>query len=94
MVAQEQRAARAEVEESLALQIPDMVVSQPWLHIPDVGDSREMVRLWHNNLTCKEIAVRLGCTEKTIINKINLLRNQYGQEIVPYRRTIGKKIST
>jgi hypothetical protein len=94
VVSQEQRAALAEVEESLALQIPDMVVSQPWLHIPDVGDSREMVRLWHNNLTCKEIAVRLGCTEKTIINKINLLRNQYGQEIVPYRRTIGKKIST
>jgi len=86
--------ATLDEEDSPAIQLADIAVSQPWLQIPDVGDSREMVRLWHNNLTCKEIAVRLGCTEKTIINKINLLRNQYGQEVVPYRRTTGKKSYT
>lgn len=78
-------------EEKSFVQATDTTVSQPWFQIPEVGGNREMVRLWHENLTCKEIAVRLGCTEKTIINKINLLRNQYGQEIVPYRRTTGKK---
>lgn len=87
-------AEEVEKEDSSLIQGVDRTDAQPWLEIPDVGDSREMVRLWHDNLTCKEIAVRLGCTEKTIINKINLLRNQYGQEIVPYRRTTGKKSYT
>lgn len=84
----------APAEESIVLPAMDTVVSQPWLQIPDVGSSREIVRLWHENLTCKEIGVRLGCTEKTIINRINLLRNEYGSEIVPYRRITGKKSPT
>ncbi len=81
-------------EESLPIQLTDTAVSKLWLQIPDVGSSREIVRLWHENLTCKEIAVRLGCTEKTIINRINLLRNQYGKEIVPYRRATAKNSPT
>lgn len=84
----------APAEERSVLLAMNTVVSQPWLKVPDVGSSREIVRLWHENLTCKEIAVRLGCTEKTIINRINLLRNQYGKEIVPYRRATAKNSPT
>ena len=64
---------------------------KPWERVDDQGDNRALIEYWHNNLTCKEIAMKLGCTEKTIINRVNLLRNQYGAGIVPYRRTIPKK---
>lgn len=84
----------AEEESFVQAKDTSTAVSKLWLQIPDVGSSQEIVRLWHENLTCKEIAVRLGCTEKTIINKINLLRNEYGAEIVPYRRITGKKSPT
>lgn len=83
-----------ETENRPVVQLVDKTFSQPWFHIRDVGGNREIVRLWHENLTCKEIALRLGYTEKTIVNRINLLRNEYGSEIVPYRRITGKKPPT
>lgn len=64
---------------------------KPWELVDDEGDNQALVEHWHNNLTCKEIAMKLGRSEKTIINRINLLRNRYGPEIVPYRREIPKK---
>lgn len=67
---------------------------KPWELVDDEGDNQALIEHWHNNLTCKEIATKLGRTEKTIINRINLLRNRYGSEIVPYRREIPKKRTT
>jgi len=58
---------------------------EPWLIIPDSGNNRQIVRLWNEQCTCKEISTKVGGTEKTILNRINLLRKQFGPQIVPYR---------
>jgi len=59
--------------------------SQPWLMIPDRGWDRECIRLWHRGLTCKDIGIRLQKTDKTILNRLNQLRKEFGEQIVPYR---------
>lgn len=56
-----------------------------WLTIPDKGWDRECVRLWHRGLTCKDIGIRLHKTDKTILNRLNQLRKDFGEQIVPYR---------
>jgi hypothetical protein len=60
-------------------------VPQLWLTIPDRGWDRECVRLWHRGLTCKDIGRRLKKTDKTILNRLNQIRKEYGEQIVPYR---------
>jgi len=58
-----------------------------WLMIPNIGANRDIVRLWHQSLTCAQIATRVGLNEKTILNRINQLRKEYGIQIVPYRKS-------
>ena len=61
--------------------------SEIWMSIPDIGANREILRLWHQGLTCEQIAVRVGLTGKTVLNRINKLRNEFGIQIVPYRKS-------
>jgi len=61
------------------------VFTQVWLTIPDKGWDRECVRLWHRGLTCKDIGIRLQKTDKTILNRLNQLRKDFGEQTVPYR---------
>lgn len=61
--------------------------SETWMSIPDIGANREILRLWHQGLTCEQIAVRVGLTGKTVLNRINKLRNEFGIQIVPYRKS-------
>jgi hypothetical protein len=75
----------------LASNQPASAVQEPWLLIPDTGNNRQIVRLWNEQCTCKEISSKVGGTEKTILNRINLLRKQYGPQIVPYRKSIQDK---
>lgn len=58
---------------------------QVWLTIPDKGWDRECIRLWHRGLTSKDIGRRLEKTDKTILNRLNQLRNEFGEQTVPYR---------
>ena len=58
---------------------------QVWLMIPDKGWDRECIRLWHRGLTCKDIGIRLQKTDKTILNRLNQLRKEFGEQTVPYR---------
>ncbi len=58
-----------------------------WLMIPNVGANQDIVRLWHQGLTCAQIAARVGLNEKTILNRINQLRKEYDIQIVPYRKS-------
>lgn len=58
-----------------------------WMRIPDIGANREILRHWHKGLTCDQIAVRVSLSAKTILNRINKLRKEYGAEIVPYRKS-------
>jgi len=60
---------------------------ETWKTIPDVGANREIVRLWHDGLTCEQIAVRVSLSGKTVLNRINKLRKEFGSEIVPYRKS-------
>ena len=59
---------------------------EPWLLIPDEGNNRLVVHLWNENQTSKAIGQKVGSSEKTIMNRINQLRNQFGPKIVPYRK--------
>lgn len=63
------------------------LASETWMSIPDIGANREILRLWHQGLTCEQIAVRVGLTGKTVLNRINKLRNEFGIQIVPYRKS-------
>jgi hypothetical protein len=64
---------------------PGKELPQVWLTIPDKGWDRECIRLWHRGLTSKDIGRRLEKTDKTILNRLNQLRNEFGEQTVPYR---------
>jgi hypothetical protein len=64
---------------------PGKELPQIWLAIPDKGWDRECIRLWHRGLTSKDIGRRLEKTDKTILNRLNQLRNEFGEQTVPYR---------
>ncbi len=68
-------------------QIETSTPVEVWMMIPNVGANRDIVRLWHQDLTCGQIAARVGLTKKTILNRINRLRKDYGIQIVPYRKS-------
>jgi hypothetical protein len=64
---------------------PGRELPHVWLTIPDKGWDRECIRLWHRGLTSKDIGRRLEKTDKTILNRLNQLRNEFGEQTVPYR---------
>jgi len=60
---------------------------EAWMGIPDVGANREILRFWYQGFTCGQIAVRVGLNGKTVLNRINKLRNEFGIQMVPYRKS-------
>jgi hypothetical protein len=50
-------------------------------------DESLVLDLWAKGHTAKQIALRMGRTEKTILNKLTLMRKTYGEELVPRRKT-------
>ena len=42
--------------------------------------------LWAKGYTARQIALRMGRTEKTILNRVTLMRKTYGEQLVPRRR--------
>ena len=61
--------------------------AEVWMGIPDVGANRDILRFWHQGLTCGQIALRVGLNGKTVLNRINKLRKEFGSLIVPYRKS-------
>lgn len=49
-------------------------------------DESLVLDLWAKGHTAKQIALRMGRTEKTILNKLTLMRKAYGEQLVPRRR--------
>ena len=49
-------------------------------------DESLVLDLWEKGYTAKQIALRVGRTEKTILNKLTLMRKAYGEQLVPRRR--------
>jgi hypothetical protein len=66
---------------------PANPTAEIWLTIPDIGPNREILRYWHKGLTCEQIAVRVSLSGKTVLNRINKLRKDYGTEVAPYRKS-------
>jgi hypothetical protein len=60
---------------------------RPWEMIPDVGNNRMLLQLWHEKYPVAEIATRIGARQpKTVYNRVTELRKLYGEDIVPRRR--------
>lgn len=53
---------------------------------PIQSDLQELLQLWQSGHTAKEIALRIGKTEKTILNRLTLLRRSHGEQVVPRRK--------
>jgi hypothetical protein len=49
-------------------------------------DESLVMDLWAKGYTAKQIALRIGRTEKTILNRVALMRKTYGEQLVPRRR--------
>ncbi|MEJ2710821.1 MAG: hypothetical protein P8074_24635 [Anaerolineales bacterium] len=49
-------------------------------------DESLILDLWARGHTAEQIALRMGRTEKTILNKLTLMRKAYGEQLVPRRR--------
>ena len=56
----------------------------------EIGSLREdqqlLVQMWQSGHTAKEIALRTGRSEKTILNRLTLLRKVHGEGLVPRRK--------
>ena len=46
----------------------------------------KLLKLWTQGLTARQIALRMDRTEKTILNRLSLLRKAYGESKVPRRK--------
>ena len=49
-------------------------------------DIQLLLRLWRSGHTAKEIAQRTSRTEKTVLNRLTILRKTLGEELVPRRK--------
>lgn len=54
-------------------------------------EDQELLRLWNDGLTAKEIGMRTRKAVKTISNRLSLLRGMYGEERVPLRKVPTRK---
>lgn len=64
-----------------------VTVDVDWIQgVRDVGNDREIIRLWREGNPTKEIGLRVNRKSSTITKKISELRKEYREKIVPYRR--------
>jgi len=56
---------------------------QPWEKIPNHKWDRQALELWHQGHTCSEIGMRVETEGKTVLNRLSVLRRQFGTDIVP-----------
>lgn len=68
------------------MQRPNAFVSPDLRVVIPPGMDRDIVRLWNEGLTSTQIGTRYARAPKTILNRITALRDQYGPEVVHYKR--------
>jgi hypothetical protein len=69
--------------------IRDIPNGNPVIDQGDAVPSQEeslVLDLWAKGYTARQIALRIGRTEKTILNRVTLMRKTYGEQLVPRRR--------
>jgi hypothetical protein len=59
--------------------------------IPLNRDDQELLRLWILGRNAKEIAMRIGKADKTVTNRLSVLRGMLGEERVPLRKAPTRK---
>ncbi len=59
--------------------------------IPLNGEDQELLRLWNNGLTAKEIGIQTGNVGKTISNRLSVLRGMLGEDRVSLRKAPTRK---
>ncbi|MDD5368049.1 MAG: hypothetical protein PHQ40_03095 [Anaerolineaceae bacterium] len=59
--------------------------------IPLSREDQELLRLWNGGLTVKEIGLRIGKADKTVANRLSVLRGMLGEERVRLRKTPTRK---
>ncbi|GIK39545.1 MAG: hypothetical protein BroJett011_33780 [Chloroflexota bacterium] len=66
--------------------------TKPWNKISDYRWDRSAVELWWTGHTYAEIASKVDktITAKTVMNRVSLLRKQYGEEVVPTDKQLRK----
>lgn len=60
-----------------------------WERIPDKGWNRDAVKLWCKGYLAKDIADKVGATQRTVYNRISALRKDYPEILLNQQR--GKK---
>lgn len=55
-------------------------------------DDQELLRLWNDGRTVKEIGIRIGKAGKTVANRLSVLRGMLGEECVPLRKQPTRKV--
>jgi len=78
--------AQAEVDRDIPREFPIEEID-----IPLNKEDQELLRLWNNGLTAKEIGIRTGKVGKTISNRLSVLRGMYGEERVSLRKAPTRK---
>jgi hypothetical protein len=64
----------------------------PWNSIvPDVGYDRKLLGLLWKGMQYQEVAQVLGIDDKTLMNRVSLLRKQYGEEMIPKQEEIRSR---
>jgi hypothetical protein len=69
--------------------IRDIPNCNPVIDQGDAVPSKEeslVLDLWAKGYTARQIALRIGRTEKTILNRVTLMHKTYGEQLVPRRR--------
>jgi hypothetical protein len=59
--------------------------------IPLNRDDQELLRLWSDGLAVKKIGLRIGKADKTVANRLSVLRGMLGEERVPLRKAPTRK---
>jgi len=54
-------------------------------------EDQELLRLWADGLTAKEIGMRTKKTGKTISARLSVLRGMYGEDHIPLRKKPTRK---
>jgi hypothetical protein len=64
----------------------------PWEKIPDRNWDRKAVELWWKGYENSEISKRVMVEARSVTNRISILRQNFGTDIVPYNAERKKRI--
>ncbi|MFQ5791398.1 MAG: hypothetical protein ACE5JI_13080 [Acidobacteriota bacterium] len=64
---------------------------QPWEQIPDYNWDHQALALWWAGYTCSEIGDKIAAADKTVRNRLTLLRKEHGEEVVPTKKQLQER---